>query len=378
MYGNRYGRPGSFRGRAHGRHERPSSTLTSTATRRFPATPTSVGQARRFLLGRAARRQSGRGADELVLMLSELVDQRSPARRHRVRGGRPRGSRPPLACASRSATRPTGFPTPPEQVPDAPRRAGLAHCAHAGRRLGHRDAARPARQDRVVHHAVVRCGRGAVGCGTRSRSSATRVASTTAAGCRLARRCRRAAAATCRAAAAAANATGRRTRGAGLARPGRAGGARRAARRGRGHRRAGASSVTSTRRPKTSWDGRTASLVGRSVYDLVPDSLTPAMGRRLRRVHPLAGPGPRRAPTRRRHQTRRRDRRRHGAGHQHLRPPARRPGCRRHPPGPGREEAAALVGADERVARDPRRRPDRRTSGRTASSRPSAGASTGT
>ena len=119
-------------------------------------------------------------------------------------------------------------------------------------------------------------------------------------------------------------------------------------------------------------------LVGRPVFDLVPGFAGRRGRRRLRGIRALPGLGPRRASARRRHQAGRRHRRPHRVGHQHLRPPARRPGRRRHHPAPRRDEAPALVRADERAARDPRRRADRRAPGRAHPRRPWAGASIGT
>ena len=99
--------------------------MTAAATRLFPATSASVGQARRFLVGQLPPAVSRNGdADGVVLMLSELATNAlqhaatefevavlvAPDGRHvrvEVRDG---GS---------------GFPTPPEQVPDAPHGRGL-------------------------------------------------------------------------------------------------------------------------------------------------------------------------------------------------------------------------------------------------------------
>ena len=160
MHGRR-----SSRGRAHGNNGH-TDTLTTAAARRFPATTSSVGQARRFLLAQLPGASDGE-ADALVLMLSELatnavqhaatdfeVGVQVAADGHRVRVEVTDGA--------------TGFPSAAGPGRGRTARTGPAHCAHAGRRLGHRDAARPARQDRVVLVAVGCAGRWRCGDGSRA------------------------------------------------------------------------------------------------------------------------------------------------------------------------------------------------------------------
>ena len=100
-----------------------TDTLTTAAARRFPATTSSVGQARRFLLAQLPGASDGE-ADALVLMLSELatnavqhaatdfeVGVRVAPDGHRVRVEVTDGA--------------TGFPTPQDQAADAPHGRGL-------------------------------------------------------------------------------------------------------------------------------------------------------------------------------------------------------------------------------------------------------------
>ena len=98
--------------------------LTATATRRFPATTASVGQARRFLLGQLPASVRGEDADELVLMLSELST-------NAVQHAATEFEVAVYVAADCSRVRvevsdgALGFPTPPAQVPDAPHGRGL-------------------------------------------------------------------------------------------------------------------------------------------------------------------------------------------------------------------------------------------------------------
>jgi PAS domain S-box-containing protein len=100
-----------------------TDTSTIAAARRFPAVTSSVGQARRFLLAQLPGAADGE-ADALVLMLSELatnavqhaatefeVQVQVAPDRHHVRVDVTDGA--------------TGFPTPQEQVADAPHGRGL-------------------------------------------------------------------------------------------------------------------------------------------------------------------------------------------------------------------------------------------------------------
>ncbi|HEY4701379.1 MAG TPA: ATP-binding protein, partial [Streptosporangiaceae bacterium] len=98
--------------------------MTAIATRRFPATSASVGQARRFLLGQLPASAQGEDADELVLMLSELSTN---AVQHAATDFEVAvylatdGSRIRVEVSDGAL----GFPAPPEQVPDAPHGRGL-------------------------------------------------------------------------------------------------------------------------------------------------------------------------------------------------------------------------------------------------------------
>jgi PAS domain S-box-containing protein len=99
--------------------------MTAAATRLFPATTASVGQARRFLVGQLpAAVARSEDADALVLMLSELatnaVQHAATEFEVAVRVA-PDGSRVRVEVSDGAV----GFPTPPEQVPDAPHGRGL-------------------------------------------------------------------------------------------------------------------------------------------------------------------------------------------------------------------------------------------------------------
>ena len=122
MYRNRYGRPGSFRGEPTVATS-DIETLTSTNARRFPAAPTSVGQARRFLLA-AVPDASPDETDELVLLLSELATnavQHAASEFEVAVGVAPDGRSVRVEVSDEA----DGYPTPQEQVPDAPRGRGL-------------------------------------------------------------------------------------------------------------------------------------------------------------------------------------------------------------------------------------------------------------
>jgi PAS domain S-box-containing protein len=103
---------------------RSASPLTLVATRRFPATTASVGQARRFLLAELPASAGGEEADELVLMLSELSTN---AVKHAATEFEVAvhvaadGSRVRVAVSDGAS----GLPTSPEQVADAPHGRGL-------------------------------------------------------------------------------------------------------------------------------------------------------------------------------------------------------------------------------------------------------------
>ena len=131
-----------------------TDTLTTAAAHRFPATTSSVGQARRFLIAQLPGASDGE-ADALVLMLSELATNavQHAATEFEVEVQvAPDGHLVRVEVTDGAA----GFPTPQEQISGRTARARPAHCADTGRRLGHRDAARPARQDGLVLVAVGR------------------------------------------------------------------------------------------------------------------------------------------------------------------------------------------------------------------------------
>ena len=98
--------------------------LTAAATRRFPATTASVGQARRFLLGQLPASTREEDADELVLMLSELST-------NAVQHAATEFEVAVYVAADCSRVRvevtdgALGFPTPQDQVADAPHGRGL-------------------------------------------------------------------------------------------------------------------------------------------------------------------------------------------------------------------------------------------------------------
>jgi PAS domain S-box-containing protein len=100
-----------------------TDSLTTAAARRFPATTSSVGQARRFLLAQLPGASDGE-ADALVLMLSELATN---AVQHAATdfevGVRvtPDGRRVRVEVTDAA----TGFPTPQDQAADAPHGRGL-------------------------------------------------------------------------------------------------------------------------------------------------------------------------------------------------------------------------------------------------------------
>ena len=358
-------------GGAHGRDERASTRRRTLPRAAFPATTVFRRPGPALPAGQLPGATPDE-ADELVLMLSELATNavQHAATEFEVavlRGadGRPR--------ARRGQRRRRRVPDTAGAGPRRAARARPAHRARPGRRLGHRDAARPARQDRVVHDAAVRRRTGAAGGAGAGRADAGRVDASAGATAEAAwrRRPRRP-----------------RPRPAAKRLAGDAGDRRQPAWPVKGVRTVldglrDAVVVTDEqgviRYVNTAADELLGwpegSLVGRSGLRPRARVAAAAMGRGLRRVRPLAGSRPGGAPARRRHQAGGRHRRRHGVGHQRLRPPARRPGRRRHPPPTRRAEAPALVRADERAARDPRRRPDRRPAGRAAAlhPRPAAG-----
>ena len=96
---------------------------TTAAARRFPAATSSVGQARRFLLAQLPGASDGE-ADSLVLMLSELATNavQHAATEFEVQVQvAPDGHRVRVEVTDGAA----GFPTPQEQVADAPHGRGL-------------------------------------------------------------------------------------------------------------------------------------------------------------------------------------------------------------------------------------------------------------
>ena len=102
---------------------RTAETLTAVATRQFPATATSVGQARRFLLGQLPPAATGEDADALVLMLSELATnavQHAATEFEVAVDVVPDCGRVRVEVSDGAV----GFPTLPQQAPDAPHGRG--------------------------------------------------------------------------------------------------------------------------------------------------------------------------------------------------------------------------------------------------------------
>ncbi len=100
-----------------------TDTLTTVAARRFPATSSSVGQARRFLLAQLPGAGDGE-ADALVLMLSELATnavQHAATEFEVAVQVAPGGHRVRVEVTDGA----TGFPTPQDQDADAPHGRGL-------------------------------------------------------------------------------------------------------------------------------------------------------------------------------------------------------------------------------------------------------------
>ena len=262
-----------------------TDTSTTAAMRRFPATTSSVSQARRFLLAQlpgAERRRGGRARAHAV----GAGDQCRAARRDRVRGAGAGGTRRP-PCAGRGHRRRQRVPHAAGPGRRRTARARPAHCAHAGRCVGHRDAARPARQDRVVLLAAGRRGRWCPDDGARaarlgrgyagSRDSRGDAGGWARGGC---------------------GDSWSRGRGAGepvrLARPRGPGRTRRAARRGRGHRRPGRDPLRQHRGRGS--PGLAARRAGRPAGLRHRARFTDRHGRRgLRRLRAHPGRSPRRA-----------------------------------------------------------------------------------
>ena len=100
-----------------------TDTLTTAAAHRFPATTSSVGQARRFLIAQLPGASDGE-ADALVLMLSELATN---AVQHAATEFEvevlmaPDGHLVRVEVTDEAA----GIPTPQEQISDAPHGRGL-------------------------------------------------------------------------------------------------------------------------------------------------------------------------------------------------------------------------------------------------------------
>ncbi len=96
----------------------------AAATRRFPATTSAVGQARRFLLGQLPAAARSEDADALVLMLSELATN---AVQHASTEFEVAVDVAPDRAGVRVEVRDDGdgFPTPAAEAPDAPHGRGL-------------------------------------------------------------------------------------------------------------------------------------------------------------------------------------------------------------------------------------------------------------
>ena len=319
------------------------------ASRRFPATASSVGQARRFLLGRLPAGGAER-TDALVLMLSELATN---AVQHAATEFEVSVRVSPDCVRVEVSDGAPGYPTLQEPATDAPHGRGLIIVRSLAEAWGVE-----MRRDRPGKTVWFRVARVVAGGGRSGTGPVDRRAPRRRPGSRCPRR------------RAGGGVSGRGSR-AQLARPRRASGARRPARRRGGHR-------PGRRDPLRQRGGRGAHGLAPRVPPRTargrPRARVPhaAGGRRLRRVRARPGRGARRAPAARRDQARRRFGRRHRAGHQHLRSSAGRPRGRRHLAPARRAHAAALVRADERAARDPGRRADRRAPGGAAALDPRA------
>jgi PAS domain S-box-containing protein len=102
---------------------RDAETLMPAGVRRFPAAPSSVGQARRFLLGTLPEACDD-AVDVLVLMLSELATnavQHAATEFEVAVWVAPDGSRARIEVIDGAA----GYPAPQDQIPDAPHGRGL-------------------------------------------------------------------------------------------------------------------------------------------------------------------------------------------------------------------------------------------------------------
>src|SRR5580698_9852716 len=100
-----------------------TDTSTTAATRRFPATTSSVSQARRFLLAQLPGAGDGE-ADALVLMLSELATNAVQHAATEFEVGvlvAPDGHQVRIEVTDAAA----GFPTPEDPIADAPHGRGL-------------------------------------------------------------------------------------------------------------------------------------------------------------------------------------------------------------------------------------------------------------
>ena len=134
-----------------------TDTLTTAAARHFPATTSSVGQARRFLIAQLPG-ASDDEADALVLMLSELATNAVQHAATEFEVGvrvAPDGHLVRVEVTDAAA----GFPTPQEQIAEAPHGRGLHIVRTLADAWGIETQTRPARQDGLVLVAAGRRGR---------------------------------------------------------------------------------------------------------------------------------------------------------------------------------------------------------------------------
>ena len=331
---------------------------SAAASRRFPADAASVGQARRFLLGRLPEGRAD-DADALVLMLSELATNavRHAATEFEVTVHVVGETRQVVVEVTDAAG---GYPTPQEPAADAPRGRGLhivrtladawgiemqrdrpgktvwfSSTLPAGTAGGRADGRRPRRGDVGPAKAAFTAAHPARPAGGRAVPSGRRWSSRTGP-CPPCGRCSTAS-----------------------ARPIVA-----TDEHGLIHY------ANVTAEELMGWPR--GSLVGRSALDLVPDALMAPFEEGFESFVRSQAARPRGAAPAGGHQALRRVGGPHRAGPEHVRPSPGGAGRGRHLPRPRRPAAAAMVRAHERAARDPGRRTDRRPSGGAAAVDPRA------
>ncbi len=365
-----------------GREPASDARVVASVTRHFPAVTASVAHARRFLLGTLPARCL-LGADAVVLMLSELATNAV------VHASTPFDVT--LAVASdgtsvRVAVKDGagGYPAPQDPDVDAPHGRGL-HIVRTladawGIEMRHGQPGKTVWFERVVGRAGSPADRG----GGRTERARSAVVDRSKRHRGRGRRERRGSPWDCSVSCdrvgyregqhcvggndvggndvGGNDVGGNDVGGNDVAHAKRPRGPRRAARRRRGHRRERGDPLR--QRGGGRAHGLAARVPGRPLGSRpgarVADRGVP---RRLRPFRPLAGRRAGRAQALHGHPVRRRVRGRHRTRAQHLRASSRRHRRRRHLPATRRPKAPALVGADQRAARDPRQGTDRRRAG---------------